>query len=205
MRVKNLHPLLTPKIPTNLPLSELKALLERERGLNRLTNTLTKSIRAPIRPRLRAPTLRRKRRKTHLNILIPSNLGCPSDQEGGRGRARSTMKNTISKSNCQTHPAHRPQPSSSAVPLRLQGNRGVLVSHKSRSRPNREKRPMTLLPLNRMMTITLRMTALPQTDYTLEVVVKVAMASDLGKRMAWLSSPKSLLTLSKKLPSNAWI
>jgi hypothetical protein len=164
---------------------------------------------------LRAPTLRRKRRKTHLNIQLPSNLGCPSDQEGGRGRARSTMKNTISKSNCQTHQAHRPrppQPSSSAVPHRLQGNRGALVSHKSRSRPNREKnitRPMIntsqLLPLNRMMTITLRMTAPPQSDYTLEVVVKVPMANDLGKRMAWWSSPKSLLTLSKKLQSNAWI
>jgi hypothetical protein len=157
---------------------------------------------------LRAPTLRRRRRKTYLNIQLPSNLGCPSDQEGGRGRARSTMKNTISKSNCQTHPAHRPrppQPSNSAVPLRLQGNRGALVSHKSRSRPNREKTVMTLLPLNRMTTITLRMTAPPQSDYTLEVVVKVQMASDLGRRMGWLSSPKSLLTLSKKLPSNAWI
>ena len=147
-----------------------------------------------IRPR---PTLRRKRRrKTH---LLPSNLGCPSDQEGDRGRARSTMKNTISKSNCQTHPAHTPRPplpSSSAVPRRLQGNRGDLVSHWSRSRLNREKRPTIntsqLLPLNRMKTITLMMMAPPQSDFTMEVVVKVLMANDLGKRMALLSSPKSL-------------
>ena len=62
-----------------------------------------------------------------------------------------------------------------------------------------------LLPLNRMTTIILRMTAPPQSDFTLEVVVKVLMANDLDKRMAWWSSPKSLLTLSKTLPSNAWI
>jgi len=35
-----------------------------------------------------------------------------------------------------------------------------------------------------MMKITLRMMGPPQRDYTLEVAVKVLMASDLGKRMA---------------------
>ena len=183
------------KIPTNLPLKELKALLEREREQSSLViYTLTKSIRVASRPRLRAVTLRRRRRNSSLNIQQTSNLECRSDQEGDRGRARSTMRNIISKSNCQTHPARSqrpPQPSSSTVLLHLEGNRGVLVSNWSLSQPNREKtinRMMNntcqLLHLSRMMTITLRMMEPPQRDYTLEAAVKALMASDLGKRMA---------------------